>query len=586
MAQINKLMRDRYIKQVSRKRNKKPAGDKINPQVVPKVQHKTKDLIEQKETIVNNTPPLPFQAAKKATIAAIRSTKNISESSDKPEDQEAIERIESFGKDVISDTTDTVLETNHFIRHQIRKKRPDIRNTKDIKTATKTIKKADKTVKSTTASAVPTVKSSTESFGITVKSSTESACVAVRSTTETARQAAITSQKIATARKAERLAQKTAEWAKKIVKEIIEGIKKLCSSLSAASVPLVLILVLASAIAALIASAFGIFFTGDASAEGSKTLQEVILEINQEYTQYIEDIKESVTYDELVMEGYQSSWKDVLAIYAVYVTTKDDGATDVVHMTDENAQILYDIFWSMNTITYTTEERTVTEKVPDLDEDGNQKTDDDGNPLYVEQEKTIITLHIVQDHVTAAEQAEVMYFDDTQKAELAELLDPKYDSLWAELLKGIGQGSNELVNLALSQLGNEGGEKFWRWAGLSERCEWCALFVSWCGDQTGLRSSGQIPFFSFVSDGVDWFKSKGKWIDGSEINSSNVDKRIYPGMIIFFDWEPDGKPNHVGIVTKVSDGYIYTVEGNRGDAVAEGTYIANSSSIYGFGIIG
>lgn len=171
-------------------------------------------------------------------------------------------------------------------------------------------------------------------------------------------------------------------------------------------------------------------------------------------------------------------------------------------------------------------------------------------------------------------------------AELNELLDPRNASLWLELLRGIGLGSSELVNMALSQLGNEGGEKYWRWAGLDKRCEWCALFVSWCGDQTGLRASGQIPFFSFVSDGVDWFKSKGKWIDGSEINSSNYDKRIYPGMIIFFDWEPDGKPNHVGIVTKVADGCIYTVEGNSGDAVREKSYSADSKYVFGFGIIG
>ena len=57
-------------------------------------------------------------------------------------------------------------------------------------------------------------------------------------------------------------------------------------------------------------------------------------------------------------------------------------------------------------------------------------------------------------------------------------------------------------------------------------------------------------------------------------------------MIIFFDWEPDGKPNHVGIVTKVSDGYIYTVEGNKGDAVAEGSYSADSIYVFGFGAIG
>ena len=99
-------------------------------------------------------------------------------------------------------------------------------------------------------------------------------------------------------------------------------------------------------------------------------------------------------------------------------------------------------------------------------------------------------------------------------------------------------------------------------------------------------AAGQIPYFSFVSDGVDFYKDKGKWIDGSEIDISNYDKLIQPGMIIFFDWEPDGKPNHVGIVTKVADGYIYTVEGNKGDAVAEGTYSADSYKIYGLGVVG
>jgi hypothetical protein len=57
-------------------------------------------------------------------------------------------------------------------------------------------------------------------------------------------------------------------------------------------------------------------------------------------------------------------------------------------------------------------------------------------------------------------------------------------------------------------------------------------------------------------------------------------------MIIFFDWEPDGKPNHVGIVTKVADGYIYTVEGNSGDAVREKSYSADNKCVFGFGIIG
>ena len=564
MPQINKVVRERNIKQVSRLEDLQPAQEKITPKVIPKVQSKVDTKIEPKETLVNDIPSAPFKAAQKASIAAIRHAKTLTESSNKTEDQEAVDNIESTGRDAVFDAHDVTSDVKDSVRQQIRKKRPDIKNTKDIKTSTQTIRKADKAV----------------------KTSAESTQLVVKSTIEASKQAAIASQKIATAKKAEHLSKKAAESVKKIIKGIIKAIKELCSGLEIASIPIMLVIVIASAIAALVASAFGIFFTGDVSGECTKTLQEVVLEINQGYNNYIEEIKTTITHDDLVIEGYGASWSDVIAVYAVFMTTKTDGATDVVHMTEEHEKVLYDIFWTMNSVTYTTEEVTVTEKVPDLDSDGNQKKDADGNLLYIEQEKTTITLHITLDHVTAQQEADVLYFNAEQMAELNELLDPKNAPLWAELLKGIGLGSSELVNLALSQLGNEGGEKFWRWAGLDTRCEWCALFVSWCGDQTGLRASGQIPYFSFVSDGVTFYKDNNKWIDGSEVNSSNCDKLIQPGMIIFFDWEPDGKPNHVGIVTKVSDGYIYTVEGNRGDKVAEGTYSADSIYIYGFGSIG
>ena len=108
--------------------------------------------------------------------------------------------------------------------------------------------------------------------------------------------------------------------------------------------------------------------------------------------------------------------------------------------------------------------------------------------------------------------------------------------------------------------------------------------MSWCADQTGLLGT-QIPYFSFVSDGVEWFQNNGKWIDGTEVDSSNCEQLIQPGMLIFFDWEPDGYPNHVGIVTSVSGGYIHTVEGNKSDAVAEGAYSADSVNLFGFGVV-
>ena len=561
MPQISKVVRDKDIKQVSRTEDLQPAKDKAVPKTVPKI-------TENKERLDNQAISAQMNAARRAGIAAIRHTRTITGNSDQSEDQEAIEKLETSARNAAADSADAALDAKDMLKRQIKKKRPDIKNTKDIKSGTRTIRKADNTIK------------------MAQKNAAETSMVAMKSANEAAKQAVIASQKVASVRKAERLAKKSAEWVKKIVKGIVEAIKKLLNAITGASIPIFLILVLAGSIAALVASAFGIFFAGDQSGESTRTLREVVMEINSEYLATIDNIEKTVAHDEVTKEGYGASWPEVLSVYAVYVTTKTDGATDVVHITDDRVKILKDIFWQMTTVTYTTEVKTETKKVPDLDADGNQKKDKDGNLLYKEETTTKTILHIKISRLSAAEEANKLSFNAEQKAQLNELLDTKNASLWAEILRGVGLGSNELVNLALSQLGNKGGEKFWRWAGLSKRCEWCALFVSWCGDQTGLRAAGQIPYFSFVSDGVSFYKNKGKWIDGSEVNSSNCDKLIQPGMIIFFDWEPDGKPNHVGIVTKVSGGYIYTVEGNKGDAVAEGSYSANSNKIFGFGVVG
>ena len=72
-------------------------------------------------------------------------------------------------------------------------------------------------------------------------------------------------------------------------------------------------------------------------------------------------------------------------------------------------------------------------------------------------------------------------------------------------------GNGQLVTIAKSQLGNEGGEKFWSWWGFTERQEWCACFVSWCADQAGLIQSGAVPKFSLCTDGKNWFQNQGKW---------------------------------------------------------------------------
>ena len=62
-------------------------------------------------------------------------------------------------------------------------------------------------------------------------------------------------------------------------------------------------------------------------------------------------------------------------------------------------------------------------------------------------------------------------------------------------------------------------------------------------------------------------------------------------MIIFFDWDnkgssgpQDGLSDHVGIVQKVENGKVYTVEGNSGDSVRTREYVIGHYEILGYAI--
>ena len=140
--------------------------------------------------------------------------------------------------------------------------------------------------------------------------------------------------------------------------------------------------------------------------------------------------------------------------------------------------------------------------------------------------------------------------------------------------------STLIVEVARSQIGNVGGEPYWSWYGFTERVEWCACFVSWCANKCGYIRSGIIPKFSGCINGVDWFKDRGQWI-GNSFEPS-------PGMIIFFDWDDedgqDGNADHVGIVEKVENGRVYTIEGNTSDSCRQRSYPVGYYQILGYGI--
>ena len=147
--------------------------------------------------------------------------------------------------------------------------------------------------------------------------------------------------------------------------------------------------------------------------------------------------------------------------------------------------------------------------------------------------------------------------------------------MWASLSVP-GGGSDDIVAVALSQVGNVGGQPYWSWYGFSSRVEWCACFVSWCSDQCGYIESGVMPKHSYCPTGVEWFRSRGQWQDRNSIPA--------PGAIIYFDWDGNSVSDHVGIVESCDGATVYTIEDNANDAVERLSYAAEDGRIMGYGI--
>ena len=144
-----------------------------------------------------------------------------------------------------------------------------------------------------------------------------------------------------------------------------------------------------------------------------------------------------------------------------------------------------------------------------------------------------------------------------------------------EFVNGTRPGNQAVVDIAKSQVGNVGGQPYWSWYGFNSRVEWCACFVSWCYGQMGLS---EPRFAACQSQGIPWFQSHGQWGGRDYAN-------IASGDAIFFDWDLDGRADHVGIVVGTDGSRVYTVEGNSGDACKIKSYSLTYECIKGYGLM-
>ena len=430
------------------------------------------------------------------------------------------------------------------------------------KSSVKVAQKGVKTAQQTGRAAVKTAQTTAKTAKVTAKASAKAA----QKTVQAAKAAAkATVQAVKVAAKATIAA----------VKAIIAGTKALIAAIAAGGWVAVVVILVLCVIGLIAGSCFGIFFSGEDSGTG-QTMRQAVQEINADYQSQIDTTRANLTYDKLEMSGSRAVWPEVLAVYAVKTSSDPDEPQEVATVDDSKKAILKDIFWQMNELSSRTESKT--EEVIAETDDGH------GNIVETATTVTRTYLYITVGHKTAEEMADRFNFTDNQRQQLSELLAEENRRLWSAVLYGIYSGDDAIVTVALSQVGNAGGQLYWSWYGFDSRVEWCACFVSWCADQCGYIDSGVIPKFAGCVNGVQWFKDRGQWQDGSFEPS--------PGQIIFFDWDnkgssgpQDGQSDHVGIVEKCENGIVYTVEGNAGDSCRQNQYPVGQYEILGYGVL-
>ena len=507
---------------------------------------------------------------------------------------EAAHGLDKAGRKSVKTTKENISKAKDYFRRRkanlLKKQTQDamrrVRRSADatqkaIKTVDRSGKAIKQTAKSTGKAAVKTtqktIKTAEQTARTTIKTTQAAAKTAqktVQATAKAAKTAAHTARAAAKATAASIKAAVKATTA--AVKAIIGGTKALIAAIAAGGWIAVVVIIVVYLIGLIVGSCFGIFFSGEDSGTG-QTMRQAVQEINADYQSQIDTTMANVTHDELEMSGSRAVWPEVLAVYAVKTTTNPDAPQEVATVDNGKKAILKDIFWQMNEISSRTESKT--EEVITETDDGH------GNIVETATTVTRTYLYITVSHKTAEEMADHFNFTADQRKQLSELLAEENRRLWSAVLYGIYSGDDAIVTMALSQIGNVGGGPYWSWYGFNSRVEWCACFVSWCFNECGYLDTGIAPKFAGCVGGVEWFRSRGQWVDNTVEPA--------PGMIVFFDWNDpnsasgpqDGEADHVGIVEKCENGIVYTIEGNSGDACRQNQYPVGYYEILGYGIL-
>ncbi len=365
-------------------------------------------------------------------------------------------------------------------------------------------------------------------------------------------------------------AQKTAQTAKRTVK-LFERVKKAViragqvaaraavGLLGGAGALIALILIIGGA-AAVIGTPFGVFWSGNDS--DAQSVPQAVARINSEFPAEISRIQAENPTDSVVIHREPDggsdltirNWTDIIAVFAVKTAGADADATDVVTIDEERIDLIRQVFWDMNAVSWHVQ--TIHHK-----------------------DSTETVLHITITSKKAEEMPNFYHFNKSQREALTEVLKPEYAQMLAELVgtyggevsldeaqiramlsampKDISERRKAVVEKAYSLL----GKVHYFWGGKSSAIGWDSRW----GTPTrvtapGSRSTGTVrPYGLDCSGFVDWVfhNSLGYVIGHGGGAASQHDhckpiswSEAQPGDLVFYPGD-----THVGVfVGKDSNG--------------------------------
>ena len=256
----------------------------------------------------------------------------------------------------------SVRETAHNIENgveRIKAFKNKVAKKKEKELIEKSAKKVDSSIKQ---KAITTSKKSTGKFVKTAKNTSVKSIKTTQNVAKESERTVKAGAKVAqqTAKRVKAVTEASIKATKVTVKAVIKAIKLIFIALKnllylliAGGWISVVIIIVICMIGFLINSVFGIFFSNDYDAN-SKSMVQVISELNTDFMNKITTIQQENPYEEYDIEGSRADWKDVLAVY-VAKYSNGDYQTEMMTLDDKKIEEIKKIFWEMNEVSFTKE---------------------------------------------------------------------------------------------------------------------------------------------------------------------------------------------------------------------------------------